>query len=478
MMSMKMPSHLVSNRLVQESYEERLYQAHIKKLNEIRNSRSQLSHDTSRFPNIHRSNDLTFLNEMQLDSQRSVGYSSRASYKQPKSKSETWNPDYQRSRFRIMKQNKDREIEQGNLRLLKKLHNIKPTLDKKEWEKDFILHKNILNASSNKKVYTPRGIGHRKYPSLNLLKLSQTSNNPKKMKKKSAITMLNAAINRHDAAEAVLIKTMATLNYYERMETKMKYEDTYGTDLKKGLFKVMDKAYEPLIHAFLTDKNVYDAERIYESLYEPLEAAAIISETLLSRYLSERDALKSQFKITIDSTIETEIDEKIEGDLKTFLLNFLKNKALDNNSVDALQIKSDLKELKDLDSIPVDHEVLLNTIKHDSKKQIKQLFDEYKNETGSDILSKIDCNQPIGRAFRVIVNYLNNPVLFVCEKLQKNIKSNKTEFLRLLAIIPKNQIASVSKEYRMKYKVTIEDEIKNNFPAEVSRIAKKIVEIN
>ena len=38
-------------------------------------------------------------------------------------------------------------------------------------------------------------------------------------------------------------------------------------DLKKGLLKVMDKMYEPLIYAFLTDKNVYDAERIYESLF-------------------------------------------------------------------------------------------------------------------------------------------------------------------------------------------------------------------
>ncbi len=38
-------------------------------------------------------------------------------------------------------------------------------------------------------------------------------------------------------------------------------------DLKKGLIKVMDKLYEPLIHAFLTDMNSFDAERIYESLY-------------------------------------------------------------------------------------------------------------------------------------------------------------------------------------------------------------------
>jgi len=38
-------------------------------------------------------------------------------------------------------------------------------------------------------------------------------------------------------------------------------------DLKKGLIKVMDKQYEPLIQALLTDKNSVDVDRICESLY-------------------------------------------------------------------------------------------------------------------------------------------------------------------------------------------------------------------
>ena len=41
-------------------------------------------------------------------------------------------------------------------------------------------------------------------------------------------------------------------------------------DLKKGLIKVMDKQYEPLIQALLTDMNENDVDRIYESLYVSL----------------------------------------------------------------------------------------------------------------------------------------------------------------------------------------------------------------
>ena len=79
--------------------------------------------------------------------------------------------------------------------------------------------------------------------------------------------MLNEAVNQHERGDIVLIKTMLSLNYFERMETKRKYEETYNAELKKGLIKVMDKEYEPLLNAILTDRDINDADRIYESLY-------------------------------------------------------------------------------------------------------------------------------------------------------------------------------------------------------------------
>ena len=41
--------------------------------------------------------------------------------------------------------------------------------------------------------------------------------------------MLNEAVNKHERADAVLIKTLATLNYYEMMETKKNNEEIYET---------------------------------------------------------------------------------------------------------------------------------------------------------------------------------------------------------------------------------------------------------
>ena len=99
--------------------------------------------------------------------------------------------------------------------------------------------------------------------------------------------MLNGAVNKQERGDIVLIKTMLSLNYFERMETKRKYEETYNSvklfkkikiinklkfnllkkELKKGLIKVMDKQYEPLLVAILTDRDMNDTDRIYESLY-------------------------------------------------------------------------------------------------------------------------------------------------------------------------------------------------------------------
>ena len=48
--------------------------------------------------------------------------------------------------------------------------------------------------------------------------------------------MLNEAVNQHERADVVLIKTMLSLNYYERMETKRKYEETYNS--VRNLFEI------------------------------------------------------------------------------------------------------------------------------------------------------------------------------------------------------------------------------------------------
>ena len=41
--------------------------------------------------------------------------------------------------------------------------------------------------------------------------------------------MLNDAVNQHERADVVLMKTLVNLNYYERMQTKEKYEKSYET---------------------------------------------------------------------------------------------------------------------------------------------------------------------------------------------------------------------------------------------------------
>ena len=41
--------------------------------------------------------------------------------------------------------------------------------------------------------------------------------------------MLNEAVNKLERGDVVLMKTLVNLNYYERMETKRKYERAYDT---------------------------------------------------------------------------------------------------------------------------------------------------------------------------------------------------------------------------------------------------------
>ena len=74
-------------------------------------------------------------------------------------------------------------------------------------------------------------------------------------------------MNQFDRADKILMKTLIVYNYSERIKTKTDFELKYNVDLTKGLLKVLDKEFEPLINALLSDMDAIESERIYESLY-------------------------------------------------------------------------------------------------------------------------------------------------------------------------------------------------------------------
>jgi len=81
----------------------------------------------------------------------------------------------------------------------------------------------------------------------------------------------------------------------------------------------------------------------------------------------------------------------------------------------------------------------------------------------------------VGKVFKVIQNYLTNPALYYAEKLQKSIKQNETEFIRLLSTYPKDDIKQIEKEYKLKFKTRLVDDITNTYSDEISRLILQII---
>ncbi len=65
--------------------------------------------------------------------------------------------------------------------------------------------------------------------------------------------------------------------------------------------------------------------------------------------------------------------------LLKFEYKFFSKNENDNFKVDYDKAKSDAEELKTMDEIPLNCDVLLNAIKSDSKAQIKALFEQHQN---------------------------------------------------------------------------------------------------
>lgn len=191
----------------------------------------------------------------------------------------------------VVKYNSVSELGAQNTRLSKRLKNIKGSYGRSKLEKDYEAH--LAYSKLAKKIYTPRGVGQRKVVSLDNTKTSSFASHKDS---KDKLILLNQAINQFERADIVLTKTLINFSYEDRLKTKDEFELKFNTDLKKGLIKVMDRDYEPLINALLTDTDVVDAERIYESLYDPLDAAVVVTENLLLRNLKEKENLLDMFE--------------------------------------------------------------------------------------------------------------------------------------------------------------------------------------
>lgn len=55
---------------------------------------------------------------------------------------------------------------------------------------------------------------------------------------------------------------------------------------------------------------------------------------------------------------------------------------------------------------------------------------------GEDLFNKMDTAKPVEKGVKLLQAYLSSPAIYKAEKLQKYFKSNKAEFLRLLAYYP------------------------------------------
>jgi hypothetical protein len=66
----------------------------------------------------------------------------------------------------------------------------------------------------------------------------------------------------------------------------------------------------------------------------------------------------------------------------------------------------------------------------------------------------------------------------LAEKLQKNLKSNKSEFLRFLATLSQKELDTISKQYTTKYQTNLDDDIRLNFTNDVTRLVLKMLHKN
>ena len=124
--------------------------------------------------------------------------------------------------------------------------NIASILVEKNKLKSFLKISNVIFKTNE---FNKKKLSINKLYSLHLLLFNKKSmpevRNPTRGKQnKNAITMLNDAVNQHERGDIVLMKTLVNLNYYERMQTREKYESSYQTVTLKKEAKAFKICYK------------------------------------------------------------------------------------------------------------------------------------------------------------------------------------------------------------------------------------------
>lgn len=281
--------------------------------------------------------------------------------------------------------------------------------------------------------------------------------------------------------EARIIKILTTHSSEQRQAIKKMYKTCEGEELIEDLKSELSGCFEDACIAMLTPDRTFDAQ----CLQAAVEGLGTDDESLIEivcpRTNEEIQEIKKEYRRLYGEEAEDAVADDTSGDYKRLLVSMMQASRAPETDPDMERVKEDTKELYDAGegkNFGTDESVFNRIFCMRSRRHLNAVFDEYKAQTGKDILESLrdEFSGNIKECLIAIAKFTRDPSDYFAERIHKAITDEDDRtMMRFLVTHSETDLEDIKAKYVNKYHRSLAQTIADNTWGDYKTLLMKIV---
>ncbi|GFS09018.1 annexin [Elysia marginata] len=252
----------------------------------------------------------------------------------------------------------------------------------------------------------------------------------------------------------ILIKSLATRSYRQRLKIKKKYKELYQTDLEEDLKRALGGEWNLLIEALFNEEKSHPPQALGKVIKSGDAPALVRRLTPLTN--NELADLKEDYLKENSESLEHDISAKFDSPTDMLLLTLVKGTKREKEQTSDSGVERDAKALLEHGDGRWTSEsgkfVLL--LEQKTPAYMSRVFDRYKllNKGKSAVKAVYDeCPRDYADALAAYINCTETAGSETIDRLHKNLDATNPTFVKTVVVRSEIDMPKVKKDYRKKY---------------------------
>jgi hypothetical protein len=282
------------------------------------------------------------------------------------------------------------------------------------------------------------------------------------------VQALRKAMQGWGTDEAALIKITGNRTNAQRMKIREAYRATYGRDLMSDLDGELSGDLKKVIIGMWRSPVEFDVIEIYNAVKGWGTNEDTLNEIFGSRSNFRLNQVKQLYQTMYGENLEQRIVGETSGDYQKLLIALLQCKRDETNNVNRPQIEKDVLDLYNAGEAKwgTDEDIFVRIFAMRSATHLYHVNNLYQSTYGKNLLQVIDSefSGNLKILLKTILHSHVNPADYFTDRVYyacKGFGTNDSVLIRTLITIDEAFLSEVKKIYVTKFKMTLEDQIKD-----------------